>query len=153
MEDNTIILTTLNAAWASPGSVIDLFMDSFHSGVGTSLLLKHLVVVTFDWKAYKHCVKIHPYCFALGTEGVDFSEEKRFLTSGYLDMMWKRLDFLRLVLEKGYNFIFTVILNISTLINYYSQFATEFRILIFCYNHDESYCCFCETRLHKCMNK
>jgi hypothetical protein len=126
MEDNTVILTTLNAAWASPGSVIDLFMDSFHSGVGTSLLLKHLVVVTFDWKAYKHCVKIHPYCFALGTEGVDFSEEKRFLTSGYLDMMWKRLDFLRLVLEKGYNFIFTVILNISTLINYYSQFATEY---------------------------
>jgi hypothetical protein len=126
MEDNTVILTTLNAAWASPGSVIDLFMDSFHSGVGTSLLLKHLVVVTFDWKAYKHCVKIHPYCFALGTEGVDFSEEKRFLTSGYLDMMWKRLDFLRLVLEKGYNFIFTVILHISTLISDYSQFATEY---------------------------
>ncbi|TVU16010.1 hypothetical protein EJB05_39556, partial [Eragrostis curvula] len=107
MGDNTVILTTLNAAWASPGSVIDLFMDSFHSGVRTSSLLKHLVIVTFDSEAYKHCVKIHPYCFALGTEGVDFSEEKRFLTSGYLEMMWKRLDFLRLVLEKGYNFIFT----------------------------------------------
>ncbi|XP_062185023.1 uncharacterized protein At4g15970-like isoform X2 [Phragmites australis] len=107
MEDNTVILTTLNAAWASPGSVIDLFIDSFHSGVRTSSLLKHLVIVTFDWKAYEQCAKIHPYCFALGTEGVDFSDEKRFLTSGYLDMMWKRLDFLRSVLEKGYNFIFS----------------------------------------------
>lgn len=108
MGDNTVILTTLNAAWASPGSVIDLFINSFRSGVRTNLLLKHLVIVAFDWKAYEHCVKIHPYCFALGTEGVDFSEEKRFLTSGYLEMMWRRLDFLRLVLEKGYNFIFSV---------------------------------------------
>ncbi|KAK3141686.1 hypothetical protein QOZ80_4BG0337100 [Eleusine coracana subsp. coracana] len=107
MGDNTVILTTLNDAWSSPGSVMDLFMDSFRSGVKTSFLLKHLVIVTFDWKAYKHCVKIHPHCFAFGTEGVDFSEEKRFLTSGYLEMMWTRLDFLRLVLEKGYNFIFT----------------------------------------------
>jgi hypothetical protein len=108
MRDNTVILTTLNAAWASPGSLIDLFIDSFRSGIRTNLLLKHLVIVAFDWKAYEECVKIHPYCFALGTDGVDFSEEKRFLTSGYLEMMWRRLDFLRLVLEKGYNFIFSV---------------------------------------------
>ncbi|CAL5025770.1 unnamed protein product [Urochloa decumbens] len=101
MGDNTVILTTVNAAWASPGSVIDLFIDSFRSGVRTDSLLKHLVIVAFDWEAYEQCVKIHPYCFALGTEGVDFSEEKRFLTSGYLEMMWRRLDFLRLVLEKG----------------------------------------------------
>ena len=88
--------------------MIDLFIDSFHSGVRTSSLLKHLVIVAFDQKAYEQCVKIHPYCFALGTEGVDFSEEKRFLTAGYLEMMWRRLDFLRLVLEKGYSFIFSV---------------------------------------------
>lgn len=108
MANRTVILTTLNAAWASPGSVIDLFINSFRHGVRTSSLLRHLVIVTFDWKAYKRCVKIHSYCFALGTEDVDFSQEKRFLTSGYLEMMWKRLDFLRLVLEKGYSFVFTV---------------------------------------------
>jgi hypothetical protein len=108
MGDNTVILTTLNAAWASPGSVIDLFIDSFRCGVRTSSLLNHLVIITFDSDAYKQCVKIHHYCYFLGTEGVDFSGEKRFLTSGYLDMMWKRLDFLRLVLEKGYSFIFSV---------------------------------------------
>ncbi|KAK1685040.1 hypothetical protein QYE76_045888 [Lolium multiflorum] len=107
MGDNTVILTTLNAAWASPGSVIDLFIDSFRCGVGTSSLLNHLVIIAFDSDAYRQCVKIHHYCFFLGTEGVDFSGEKRFLTSGYLEMMWKRLDFLRLVLEKGYSFIFS----------------------------------------------
>ncbi|XP_023158127.1 uncharacterized protein At4g15970 isoform X2 [Zea mays] len=101
MDNKTIILTTLNAAWASPGSVIDLFIDSFRRGVGTSSLLRHLVIVAFDFKAYEHCVKIHPYCYALPTKDVDFSEEKRFQTTGYLEMMWKRLDFLRLVLEKG----------------------------------------------------
>uniref|UniRef100_A0A0E0GBF5 Nucleotide-diphospho-sugar transferase domain-containing protein n=2 Tax=Oryza TaxID=4527 RepID=A0A0E0GBF5_ORYNI len=107
MDNKTIILTTLNAAWASSGSVIDLFIDSFRRGVRTSSLLRHLVIITFDWKAYKRCMKIHAYCFALATENVDFSQEKRFLTAGYLDMMWKRLDFLRLVLEKGYSFIFS----------------------------------------------
>uniref|UniRef100_A0A0D9ZPU5 Glycosyltransferase n=1 Tax=Oryza glumipatula TaxID=40148 RepID=A0A0D9ZPU5_9ORYZ len=107
MGDNTVILTTLNSAWASPGSVIDLFIDSFRSGVRTSSLLNHLVIIAFDWNAYKQCLKIHPYCFALGTDGVDFSEEKRFLTSGYLEMMWKRIDFLRLVLESGFSFIFS----------------------------------------------
>ncbi|KAJ1280480.1 hypothetical protein BS78_04G235900 [Paspalum vaginatum] len=107
MDNKTIILTTLNAAWASPGSIIDLFIDSFRRGVGTSSFLRHLVIVAFDWKAYKRCVKIHPYCFALTTEGMDFSEEKRFQTAGYLEMMWRRLDFLRVVLEKGYSFIFS----------------------------------------------
>ncbi|XP_066319219.1 uncharacterized protein At4g15970-like isoform X2 [Miscanthus floridulus] len=107
MDNKTIILTTLNAAWASPGSVIDLFIDSFRRGVGTSSLLRHLVIVAFDLKAYEQCVKIHPYCFALPTKDVDFSQEKRFQTTGYLEMMWKRLDFLRLVLEKGYSFVFS----------------------------------------------
>uniref|UniRef100_A0ACD5Z2F7 Uncharacterized protein n=4 Tax=Avena sativa TaxID=4498 RepID=A0ACD5Z2F7_AVESA len=107
MDNKTVILTTLNAAWATPGSVIDLFIDSFRRGIGTSSLLKHLVIISFDGKAYKRCTEIHPYCFALVTNDVDFSQEKRFLTAGYLDMMWRRLDFLRLVLEKGYNFIFS----------------------------------------------
>ncbi|KAL5208012.1 hypothetical protein ABZP36_032447 [Zizania latifolia] len=107
MDNKTIILTTLNAAWASPGSVIDLFIDSFRRGVRTRSLLRHLVIITFDWKAYKQCKKIHTHCFALVTKDVDFSQEKRFQTAGYLEMMWKRLDFLRLVLEKGYSFIFS----------------------------------------------
>ncbi|KAG0491707.1 hypothetical protein HPP92_005105 [Vanilla planifolia] len=107
MEDKTVILTTLNAAWASTNSIIDIFLESFHIGNGTRLLLDHLVIIAFDKKAYLRCMAIHRHCFALTTEGVDFSGEKDFMSDGYLKMMWRRIDFLRLILEMGYNFIFT----------------------------------------------
>ncbi|RWW69299.1 hypothetical protein BHE74_00023112 [Ensete ventricosum] len=107
-EDNTVILTSLNAFWSSPGSVLDLFLESFRIGDGTSELLSHLVIVAVDDKAYERCLAVHPHCFHLKTEGVDYSGEKVFNTPEYLDMMWARLDFLRLILEKGYNFIFSV---------------------------------------------
>ncbi|EHA8587135.1 putative Glycosyltransferase [Cocos nucifera] len=108
MEDKTVILTTLNAAWASSGSIIDLFIESFRLGDGTRKLLNHLVIIALDRKAYMRCMFIHFHCFALITDGVDFSAEKRFMTAGYLNMMWRRIEFLGVVLEKGYNFIFSV---------------------------------------------
>lgn len=108
MVNKTIILTVLNAAWASPGSVVDLFIESFRTGDGTRMLLNHLVIIALDMKAYKRCMSIHQHCFALITEGVDFSGEKNFMTAGYLKMMWRRIDFLRVILEKGYSFIFSV---------------------------------------------
>lgn len=107
MENNTVILTTLNAAWASTGTIIDLFLESFQIGNGTRSLLDHLVIVAFDKKAYMRCKAIHTHCFALATEGIDFSIQENFMTDGYLKMMWRRIDFLRIVLEMGYNFIFT----------------------------------------------
>nr|XP_029117843.1 uncharacterized protein At4g15970 [Elaeis guineensis] len=107
MEDKTVILTTLNAAWASSGSIIDLFIESFRLGDGTRKLLNHLVIIALDRMAYMRCMFIHFHCFALITDGVDFSAEKRFMTAGYLNMMWRRIEFLGVVLEKGYNFIFS----------------------------------------------
>ncbi|KAG0486286.1 hypothetical protein HPP92_008381 [Vanilla planifolia] len=107
MEDKTVILTTLNSAWASVNSIIDIFLESFYIGNGTRALLDHLVIIAFDKKAYLRCMAIHHRCFALATEGVDFSGEKNFMSDGYLKMMWRRIDFLRLVLEMGYSFIFT----------------------------------------------
>ncbi|KAI0528775.1 hypothetical protein KFK09_001318 [Dendrobium nobile] len=107
MEDKTVILTTLNAAWASTDSIFDLFLESFQIGNDTRWLLDHLVIIAFDKKAYMRCKAMHPHCFALATMGVDFSGEKHFMSDGYLKMMWRRIDFLRVVLEMGYNFIFT----------------------------------------------
>ncbi|KAK8934560.1 hypothetical protein KSP39_PZI014709 [Platanthera zijinensis] len=107
MEDKTVILTTLNAAWASTDSIIDLFIESFQIGDGTRWLLDHLVIIAFDKKAYLRCTFLHKHCFALTTTGVDFSGEKSFMSDGYLKMMWRRIDFLRIVLEMGFNFIFT----------------------------------------------
>ena len=110
MQDRTVILTTLNEAWASPNSVIDLFLESFRIGYGTRRLLNHLVIIALDEKAFKRCLALHTHCFALVTEGVDFHTEAYFMTSAYLKMMWRRIDFLRAILEMGYNFVFTVIL-------------------------------------------
>ncbi|XAR64516.1 hypothetical protein NMG60_11024892 [Bertholletia excelsa] len=107
MKDGTVILTTLNEAWATPNSVIDLFLESFRLGDGTRRLLNHLVIIALDEKAFSRCLVIHIHCFALVTEGVDFSQEAYFMTPDYLKMMWRRIDFLRSVLEMGYHFVFT----------------------------------------------
>ncbi|KAI3926140.1 hypothetical protein MKW98_028276 [Papaver atlanticum] len=107
MKDKTVIITTLNEAWAAPNSIFDLFLESFKIGENTKGLLKHLVVIALDQKAYKRCLEVHPHCYALTVEGVDFSVEAYFMSKPYLKMMWSRIDILRVVLELGYNFLFT----------------------------------------------
>ncbi|XP_042400408.1 uncharacterized protein At4g15970-like [Zingiber officinale] len=74
---------------------------------GTRELLNHLVIVAMDDKAYERCVVVHRHCLDFKVERVDFSAEKVFNSPKYLDMMWARLDFLRLVLEKGFDFVFS----------------------------------------------
>ncbi|XP_077212241.1 uncharacterized protein At4g15970-like [Tasmannia lanceolata] len=107
MADRTVIITTLNEAWAAPNSMVDLFLESFRIGEQTASLLNHLVIVAMDQKAFDRCKLIHTNCFSVTTEGVDFSAEKRFMSQDYLKMMWRRIQFLRLVLKLGYNFVFT----------------------------------------------
>ncbi|XP_027095733.1 uncharacterized protein At4g15970-like isoform X1 [Coffea arabica] len=107
MEDKTVILTTLNEAWASPNSIIDLFLESFRYGEHTRKLLNHLVIIALDMKAFSRCLDIHTHCFALVNEGVNFSSEAYFMTPAYLKMMWSRIFFLQSVLELGFNFVFT----------------------------------------------
>ncbi|OIW16077.1 hypothetical protein TanjilG_04612 [Lupinus angustifolius] len=107
MVDKTVIITTLNDAWAEPGSIFDLFLESFHKGNQTKKLLNHLVVVTLDQKAYTRCLALHSHCFQLETKGDNFTSEAFFMTPTYLDMMWRRIEFLSSVLKLGYNFVFT----------------------------------------------
>ncbi|KAG2543793.1 hypothetical protein PVAP13_9NG759800 [Panicum virgatum] len=107
MANDTVILTTLNAAWSEPGSVLDVFLESFRTGESTRELLDHLVIVSLDAAAHERCRQVHRHCFALITGGVNFSGQKNFMTDGYLKMMWSRINFLGQVLEKGFSFIFT----------------------------------------------
>lgn len=107
MPDKTVILTTLNEAWAAPNSVFDLFLESFRIGNETLKLLDHVVVITMDDKAYNRCNAIHPHCYSLTTNDTDFSGEAGFKTPVYLKMMWRRIEFLGIVIDLGYNFIFT----------------------------------------------
>ncbi|PON79183.1 Nucleotide-diphospho-sugar transferase [Parasponia andersonii] len=107
MEDKTVILTTLNEAWAAENSTIDLFLESFRIGNGTLKLLNHLVIIALDQKAFSRCLELHNHCFSLASEGDDFHQEAYFMTPDYLKMMWRRIDFLCSVLELGYDFVFT----------------------------------------------
>ncbi|CBI35299.3 unnamed protein product, partial [Vitis vinifera] len=107
MGDKTVILTTVNGAWAANNSLLDLFLESFHIGNNTKRLLNHLVIIALDQKSYARCLALHPLCYALKTEGVDFSGEAYYSTPNYLEMMWRRIDFLRSILTMGYSFIFT----------------------------------------------
>jgi hypothetical protein len=51
-EDNTVIMTEINEAFAVPGSLLDLFLESFHAGENIEHLLNNLVIVTADQNAY-----------------------------------------------------------------------------------------------------
>ncbi|KAJ7560632.1 hypothetical protein O6H91_04G137800 [Diphasiastrum complanatum] len=106
-KNKTVIITTLNQAWATQNSMLDLFLESFRLGEGTRDFLDHLVIVALDQVAHDRCTSVHKHCFTLRTDGVDFSGEKFFMTNDYLKMMWRRVDLLRVVLELGYNFVFS----------------------------------------------
>ncbi|GJM98339.1 hypothetical protein PR202_ga15340 [Eleusine coracana subsp. coracana] len=107
MEDKTILMTFTNEAWSAPGSLMDLFLESFRIGVRTEPLLKHLVIVTADAKAFARCEQVHALCYAFPGGGANFAKEQRFMAKDYLDMMWRRNRFQARVLELGYSFVFT----------------------------------------------
>ncbi|KAK4756137.1 hypothetical protein SAY87_006264 [Trapa incisa] len=108
MEDGqTVILTNLNEAWAEPGSLLDLFLEAFRVGNGTLELLDHLVLVALDKKAFDRCRAVHRHCFNLPTKEMNFSGEAHFMSAGYLELVWRKIQFLGEVLERGYSFLFT----------------------------------------------
>ena len=106
--DNTVIMTFTNEAWTSRGSLLDLFLESFRIGDKTAPLLKHLIIVALDSKAFEECKQVHPLCYSLDVGGsVNLTSEKAYMSKDYLEMMWVRNKFQTRVLELGYAFLFT----------------------------------------------
>ena len=129
--DKTVIITTLNQAWAANNTMIDVFLDSFHRGEGTEPLLNHLVIVALDQISYDRCKQLHHHCFILITEGVDFAGSKQFMSKDFLKMMWRRMNLLTRILELGYNFVFTDA-DIIWFRNPFNQFAKDMDFQISC---------------------
>ena len=107
MPDRTVILTILDQAWARPGSVLELFLESFKIGVGTKKLLNHLVIVTTDDQAFQYCKAMHPHCFPLPTPE-DFVARKPLMHPDRSKFGRRTIRLLGEVDELGYNFVFTV---------------------------------------------
>lgn len=121
MADKTVIVTILDETWASPGSVLDLFLESFRVGQGTQRFLNHLVVVALDNQAFQYCNAIHPHCFQLPPfESKIAAAEGLFTTPDHLMLNRRRNDILLQVIELGYNLVFTVSLFVSCnqMVNY-----------------------------------
>jgi len=115
-KDKTVIVTTLNDAWAEPGSIFDLFLESFHVGNHTQRLLNHLVVITYDPNTHARCLAKHHHCYLVETKEGNFTGEMYYMSPSYLQLIWGRAKFLSTVLEMGYNFLFTVYVYLYTFI-------------------------------------
>ncbi|GAV64282.1 Nucleotid_trans domain-containing protein [Cephalotus follicularis] len=94
MVDGMVILTIVNHALARPDSTLDLFLESFRIGERTQHLLNHLVIFAVDNQAFQYCNSKHHHCF--------FLSNHRTMKS----LSWRN-KILQLVLQLGYDFIFT----------------------------------------------
>lgn len=101
MADRTVIVTVVDEAWARPGSILELFLQSFQVGIGTKKYLNHILIVTADHEAYQYCNEKHLHCFPLPTrKPLMYPHRSRF------DL--KIIGLLKEVGRLGYNVLFTV---------------------------------------------
>lgn len=116
-EDRTVIMTSVNEAWAAPGSLLDTFLESFRVGENISHFVEHIIVVAMDEGALLRCHALkHPHCHLLlpdpennspnGTSP-DLSGAKSYMTKDYLSLVWSKLRLQQRVLDLGHNLLFT----------------------------------------------
>ncbi|KAM3405203.1 hypothetical protein ACQJBY_007972 [Aegilops geniculata] len=112
-DDRTVIITSVNEAWAAPGSLLDLFRGSFRDGEGIAHLLNHTLIVAVDAAAYRHCRRVHPHCYLLEVEAtarttsMNLSSASDFMSDAYLELVWAKLELQQRVLQLGHSFLFT----------------------------------------------
>ncbi|KAK3166346.1 hypothetical protein QOZ80_1AG0044630 [Eleusine coracana subsp. coracana] len=107
MEHGTVIITSVNEAWARPGSLLDLFRESFRNGEGIAHLLNHTLIVSVDAAGLGRCRAVHPHCFLLEVKSANVSGANRYFTKGYLEIVWAKLSLQQRVLELGYDYLFS----------------------------------------------
>ncbi|KAG4940464.1 hypothetical protein AAZX31_16G054000 [Glycine max] len=102
LPDRTVILTMVDESMASPGSILDILLQSFKSGEGTERLLNHLVIISMDPQAFEYCSSLHPYCIhpSIFPRPIMTTPDHNLFT-------WTRNDVLYEVIRLGYNIIFT----------------------------------------------
>ncbi|VAH83681.1 unnamed protein product [Triticum turgidum subsp. durum] len=108
MDDGTVIITSVNEAFARPGSLLDLFRGSFRDGEGIAHLLNHTLIVAADPGALALCKAVHPHCYLLQVMAAGVSSANGFMTRSYLELVWSKLTFQHRVLQLGYNYLYTV---------------------------------------------
>lgn len=116
MEDRTVILTLANEAWTQPGSLLDIYRESFRNGEDTERFLNHVLVIAVDAGGFDRCKAVHPHCYHLEVvRSTNLSSASKFMTKEFVDLVWLKLSFQQRILELGYNFLFTARSMISQL--------------------------------------
>eukprot|EP00850_Spirogloea_muscicola_P005750 SM000026S08999 [mRNA] locus=s26:979279:981959:+ [translate_table: standard] len=108
-DSRIAIVTSFTAAWRP---MLELFLEQLRSSPLTQALVRHLLVLSFDDKGYSCCVKLGLHCYLDTQEnatkkGNYSGAAKVYMTPIYLDMMWRRLELNRDILQLGYNVLFT----------------------------------------------
>ncbi|XBI21220.1 hypothetical protein VPH35_062363 [Triticum aestivum] len=106
-DDGTVIITSVNEAWARPGSLLDIFLASFKNGEGIAHLLNHTLIIVVDTVALAHCEAVHPHCYLHEVTSANVSSANRFMTKSYLELIWSRLEVPQRILQLGYNYLST----------------------------------------------
>ncbi|XP_071683732.1 uncharacterized protein At4g15970-like [Lolium perenne] len=107
-DDRTVIITSVNEAFARPGSLLDLFRESFYAGEKINHLLDHVLVVAVDAAAYHHCRRVHPFCYLLqANTSMNLSSASNYMSDAYVELVWAKLELQQRVLQLGYNFLYT----------------------------------------------
>ncbi|KAI4964721.1 hypothetical protein ZWY2020_059778 [Hordeum vulgare] len=108
-DDRTVIITSVNEAFARPGSLLGLFRESFHAGERIDHFLDHLIVVAVDPMAYRHCRSVHRFCYLLPPTktSMNLSSASDFMSDAYVELVWTKLELQQRVLQLGYSFLFT----------------------------------------------
>ncbi|KAF7039452.1 hypothetical protein CFC21_049445 [Triticum aestivum] len=108
-DDRTVIITSVNEAFARSGSLLGLFRESFFAGEKIDHFLNHLLVVAMDPMAYRHCRTVHRFCYLLPTTktSMDLSSASDFMSDAYVALVWTKLELQQRVLQLGYSFLFT----------------------------------------------
>uniref|UniRef100_M8BWK8 Nucleotide-diphospho-sugar transferase domain-containing protein n=1 Tax=Aegilops tauschii TaxID=37682 RepID=M8BWK8_AEGTA len=109
-DDGTVIITSVNEAWARPGSLLDIFLASFKNGKGIAHLLNHTLIIVVDTVALAHCEAVHPHCYLHEVTSANVSSANRFMTKSYLELIWPRLEVPQRILQLGYSYLSTLIL-------------------------------------------
>ncbi|KAL4375136.1 hypothetical protein AHAS_Ahas05G0251600 [Arachis hypogaea] len=86
VSTKAIIITNLNDAWAEPGSIFDVFRESFRIGNETQRFLNHLVVINWDQKAQDTDVMWLRNPFKHFQEDADFQTSCDYFTGNSSDM-------------------------------------------------------------------
>ncbi|KAJ7974791.1 Glycosyltransferase [Quillaja saponaria] len=132
MPDRTVILTILDQAWARPGSVLHLFLESFRVGQGTQKLLNHLVVIAMDSQAFEICNSVLPHCIHPSAFGSNFDTKNQFISNPNHKLRNHiKNNILLEVLDLGYNIIFTDA-DVMWFRNPLSHFIPEHELTISC---------------------